>query len=141
MASTTKFGSIETRIRRDLINDNDADQYRWSVAAVMSQMNQAVKDIATRMNPWAAHDEFGDPICNLNTDAISTNCDANPPSGEIPAATIATLRATIMPLDDRYADAVAYIAAAKLYMTDDSDTANATKSANYLQIGKELAQS
>jgi len=141
MASTTTFGSIETRIRRDLVNDNDADQYRWKVAAVMSAMNQAVKDIATRINSWAGYDDNGNRIYALNNATISANCDANPPSEDISSQIVATLRSSIMPLDDRYADAVAYIAASKLYATDSSDTANVERSTSYLQIGKELAQS
>lgn len=140
------FGEIETRIRRDLINDNDHEQYRWSVLMVMSRMRECVEDIAFRLNPWAAYKEDGRRKYTIKSemDAIREACDANPLAQEskeveVSEDTIATLRELVCPISDRYKDAIAYLTAAKLLETDDSDTLNAQKAANYRQIGVEYA--
>ena len=44
-----------------------------------------------------------------------------------------------MPIDDRYAEAVAYLAAADLLETDNSDTVNAQTADRYRALGRELA--
>lgn len=143
MAATTTFGQIEHRIRRDLLNDNDSYAYRWEVAAVMSRMNEIVVDIVERYNSWAGYNqESGVALrraqyCNSR---IKELCDSgNDELVNNNQSTINELRNIVMPLDDRYADAVANLTAAKLLETDDSDTMNQQKAAQFQQIGKDIA--
>jgi hypothetical protein len=145
MASTVTFGQIEGRIRRDILNDNEPDQYRWSVFQVMAAMNVSVVDIAARYNAWAGYEiDTGKRIYNLHTRRIEETCQLEPTAqGEIETADeeslITELRALVIPIDDRYADAVAYIAASRLVTLDDSDTENSQRAASFLQLGMEYA--
>ena len=54
-------------------------------------------------------------------------------------AVVAELREIVLPIDDRYAEAVAYLAAADLLETDNSDTVNAQTADRYRALGRELA--
>lgn len=145
MASTVTFGQIEGRIRRDILNDNEPDQYRWSVFQVMAAMNMSVVDIAARYNAWAGYEiDTGKRIYNLHTRRIEETCQLEPTAqGEIETAEeeslVTELRALVIPIDDRYADAVAYIAASRLVTLDDSDTENSQRAASFLQLGMEYA--
>lgn len=145
MASTVTFGQIEGRIRRDILNDNEPDQYRWSVYQVMAAMNMSVVDIAARYNAWAGYEiDTGKRIYNLHTRRIEETCQLEPNAqGEIETeeeeSLVAELRALVIPIDDRYADAVAYIAASRLVTLDDSDTENSQRAASFLQLGMEYA--
>lgn len=145
MASTVTFGQIEGRIRRDILNDNEPDQYRWSVFQVMAAMNMSVVDIAARYNAWAGYEiDTGKRIYNLHTRRIEETCQLEPTAqGEIETeekeSLVAELRALVIPIDDRYADAVAYIAASRLVTLDDSDTENTQRAASFLQLGMEYA--
>lgn len=145
MASTVTFGQIEGRIRRDILNDNEPDQYRWSVFQVMAAMNMSVVDIAARYNAWAGYEiDTGKRIYNLHTRRIEETCQLEPTAqGEIETADEESLakelRALVIPIDDRYADAVAYIAASRLVTLDDSDTENSQRAASFLQLGMEYA--
>ena len=145
MASTVTFGQIEGRIRRDILNDNEPDQYRWSVFQVMAAMNMSVVDIAARYNAWAGYEiDTGKRIYNLHTRRIEETCQLEPTAqGEIEIENDETLvkelRALVIPIDDRYADAVAYIAASRLVTLDDSDTENSQRAASFLQLGMEYA--
>lgn len=145
MASTVTFGQIEGRIRRDILNDNEPDQYRWSVFQVMAAMNMSVVDIAARYNAWAGYEiDTGKRIYNLHTRRIEETCQLEPTAqGEIETeeeeSLVAELRALVIPIDDRYADAVAYIAASRLVTLDDSDTENSQRAASFLQLGMEYA--
>ena len=53
MAITTKLGQVETRIRRDLVNDNEPDGYRWSPFQALSRIRKAVIEIVSDVNAWA----------------------------------------------------------------------------------------
>lgn len=145
MASTVTFGQIEGRIRRDILNDNEPDQYRWSVFQVMAAMNMSVVDIAARYNAWAGYEiDTGKRIYNLHTRRIEETCQLEPTAqGEIEIENdenlVKELRALVIPIDDRYADAVAYIAASRLVTLDDSDTENSQRAASFLQLGMEYA--
>ena len=145
MASTVTFGQIEGRIRRDILNDNEPDQYRWSVFQVMAAMNMSVVDIAARYNAWAGYEiDTGKRIYNLHTRRIEETCQLEPTAqGEIETeddeSLVKELRALVIPIDDRYADAVAYIAASRLVTLDDSDTENSQRAASFLQLGMEYA--
>lgn len=145
MASTVTFGQIEGRIRRDILNDNEPDQYRWSVFQVMAAMNMSVVDIAARYNAWAGYEiDTGNRIYNLHTRRIEETCQLEPTAqGEIETedndSLVTELRALVIPIDDRYADAVAYIAASRLVTLDDSDTENSQRAASFLQLGMEYA--
>lgn len=145
MASTVTFGQIEGRIRRDILNDNEPDQYRWSVFQVMAAMNMSVVDIAARYNAWAGYEiDTGKRIYNMHTRRIEETCQLEPTAqGEIETeeeeSLVAELRALVIPIDDRYADAVAYIAASRLVTLDDSDTENSQRAASFLQLGMEYA--
>ena len=146
MAITTKLGQIETRIRRDLVNDNEPDGYRWSPFQVLSRIRKAVIEIVSDVNAWAGCDQAtGKRIPNVESalapvkdacDAVSTN-SAKPPDPD--PSVVAQLREMTMPIDDRYADAVAYLAAADLLETDNSDTVNAQTADRYRALGRELA--
>ena len=146
MAITTKLGQIETRIRRDLVNDNEPDGYRWSPFQVLSRIRKAVIEIVSDVNAWAGCDQAtGKRIPNVESalapvkdacDAVSTN-SAQPPDPD--PSVVAQLREMTMPIDDRYAEAVAYLAAADLLETDNSDTVNAQTADRYRALGRELA--
>lgn len=142
MARTTTLGHIETRIRRDLLNDNEADCYRWTVAQVLSRIRRNVLEVAFKINAWAAsNQETGKRYYDIQSTLapVETACDSNPPSGEIDDAQKTTLRAIVMPIDDRYSDAVAHLAAADLLETDNTDTINAQIADRYRALGREAA--
>ena len=146
MAITTKLGQVETRIRRDLVNDNEPDGYRWSPFQALSRIRKAALEIVRDINAWAGCDQAtGCRIPNIESalapvkdacDAVPTN--AVPPTDPDPAV-VAELREIVLPIDDRYAEAVAYLAAADLLETDNSDTVNAQTADRYRALGRELA--
>ena len=146
MAIATKLGQIETRIRRDLVNDNEPDCYRWSPFQALSRIRKAALEIVRDINAWAGCDQAtGRRIPNIESalapvkdacDAVPT--DAIPPPDPDPAV-VAELREIVLPIDDRYAEAVAYLAAADLLETDNSDTVNAQTADRYRALGRELA--
>ena len=146
MVITTKLGQIETRIRRDLVNDNEPDGYRWSPFQALSRIRKAALEIVSDINAWAGCDQAtGRRIPNIESalapvkdacDAVPTN--AVPPTDHDPAV-VAELREIVLPIDDRYAEAVAYLAAADLLETDNSDTVNAQTADRYRALGRELA--
>ena len=145
MAITTKLGQVETRIRRDLVNDNEPDGYRWSPLQALSRIRKAVIEIVSDVNAWAGCDQAtGKRITNIESalSPVKDACDAVP-NGPMSAiedqAVISGLREMIMPIDDRYAEAVAYLAAADLLETDNSDTVNAQTADRYRALGRELA--
>ena len=145
MARTTTLGSIETRVRRDLVNDFEPDGYRWSVIQVMSQIRAMILDVAFNHNAWAAYDQdTGKRYYDIETSLapVKAAADAAPDvarSNEDGGTFDESLRAIVMPIDDRYAEAVANLVAARLLETDNSDTANANRSAYFQTKGKELA--
>ena len=145
MAITTKLGQIETRIRRDLVNDNEPDGYRWSPFQALSRIRKAVIEIVSDVNAWAGCDQAtGRRIPNIESALapVMDACDAVPngPSSVIEDQTVISgLREMILPIDDRYAEAVAYLAAADLLETDNSDTVNAQTADRYRALGRELA--
>ena len=145
MAITTKLGQIETRIRRDLVNDNEPDGYRWSPFQALSRIRKAVIEIVSDVNAWAGCDQAtGERIPNIESALASVKdaCDAVPnglTSAIEDQTVISGLREMIMPIDDRYAEAVAYLAAADLLETDNSDTVNAQTADRYRALGRELA--
>ena len=146
MAITTKLGQIETRIRRDLVNDNEPDGYRWSPFQALSRIRKAALEIVRDINAWAGCDQAtGRRIPNIESalapvkdacDAVTTG-SVTPPDPD--PAVVAELREIVLPIDDRYAEAVAYLAAADLLETDNSDTVNAQTADRYRALGRELA--
>ena len=146
MAITTKLGQVETRIRRDLVNDDEPDGYRWSPLQALSRIRKAVIEIVSDINASAGCDQAtGRRIPNIESalapvkdtcDAVPTN--AVPPTDPDPAV-VAELREIVLPIDYRYAEAVAYLAAADLLETDNSDTVNAQTADRYRALGRELA--
>ena len=146
MAITTKLGQIETRIRRDLVNDNEPDGYRWSPFQDLSSIRKAALEIVRDINAWAGCDQAtGRRIPNIESalapvkdacDAVPTDVISPPDPGP---AVVAELREIVLPIDDRYADAVAYLAAADLLETDNSDTVEAQTADRYRALGRELA--
>ena len=146
MAITTKLGQIETRIRRDLVNDNELDGYRWSPFQALSRIRKAVIEIVSDVNAWAGCDQAtGMRIPNIESAlaSVKDTCDAVPTNAVPPTdpdpAVVAELREIVLPIDDRYAEAVAYLAAADLLETDNSDTVNAQTADRYRALGRELA--
>ena len=146
MAITTKLGQIETRIRRDLVNDNEPDGYRWSPFQALSRIRKAVIEIVSDVNAWAGCDQAtGMRIPNIESALapVKDACDTAPTDVISPPdpdpAVVAELREIVLPIDDRYAEAVAYLAAADLLETDNSDTVNAQTADRYRALGRELA--
>lgn len=146
MAITTKLGQIETRIRRDLVNDNEPDGYRWSPFQALSRIRKSALEIVRDINAWAGCDQAtGMRIPNIESALapVKDACDAVPTNAVPPTdpdlAVVAELREIILPIDDRYAEAVAYLAAADLLETDNSDTVNAQTADRYRALGRELA--
>ena len=146
MAITTKLGQVETRIRRDLVNDNEPDGYRWSPFQALSRIRKAALEIVRDINAWAGCDQAtGRRIPNIESALapVKDACDAvttgsfTPPDPD--PAVVAELREIVLPIDDRYAEAVAYLAAADLLETDNSDTVNAQTADRYRALGRELA--
>lgn len=145
MAITTKLGDIETRIRRDLVNDNEPEDYRWRPLQVLSRIRKEILEIAFKINPWAAYDQStGRRIYDIEAKLapVKAGCDDSPVQqaqhDEDPEL-VETLRAVVMPIDDRYAEAVAHLAAADLLETDNSDTINAETANRFRAFGREVA--
>ena len=146
MAITTKLGQVETRIRRDLVNDNEPDGYRWSPFQALSRIRKAALEIVRDINAWAGCDQAtGRRILNIESALapVKDACDVVPtdviPPPDPDPAVVAELREIVLPIDDRYAEAVAYLAAADLLETDNSDTVNAQTADRYRALGRELA--
>jgi hypothetical protein len=146
MAIATKLGQIETRIRRDLVNDNEPDGYRWSPFQALSRIRKAALEIVRDINAWAGCDQAtGRRIPNIESALapVKDACDAVPTNAVTPTdpdpTVVAELREIVLPIDDRYVEAVAYLAAADLLETDNSDTVNAQTADRYRALGRELA--
>lgn len=141
------FGQVETRIRRDLLNDFDPDAYRWGVHQVMAAMNIAVCDIVDRYNQWAGYDQDTmKRIYPVRTEKIEKYCMTDPSRQDSVETSdgykveVEEMRALNVPIDDRYEDAIALLSAGRLLQLDDTDTENASKAATFIQQGMEYAQ-
>lgn len=141
------FGQVETRIRRDLLNDFDSEAYRWGVHQVMAAMNIAVCDIVDRYNQWAGYDQDTmKRIYPIRNAKIEEYCMKHAGDQEVVetdedfANQIADMRSQKVSIDDRYEEAIALLAAGRLLQLDDTDTENAAKAATFIQQGMEYAQ-
>lgn len=142
------FGQVETRIRRDLLNDFDSEAYRWGVHQVMAAMNIAVCDIVDRYNQWAGYDqETMKRIYPIRNAKIEQYCMQHAGEQEQVVETeaefanqISFMRSEKVSIDDRYEEAIALLAAGRLLQLDDTDTENAAKAATFIQQGMEYAQ-
>lgn len=138
------FGSAETIVRRDILNDY-VEPYRWTVFQMMRALNDAVLD-TVKINAMAGYSQStGERIADtdLNTSFIADNCQDNVSSqgqheqdGTLPGQ----MRSLEIPIDDLWLNAVCYLAAAKLIELDASDTINQNLMAQYLAKGREYAQ-
>lgn len=153
MARTIRFGDLETTIRRDLLKDDDMEKCRWSVFQVMAAMNRAVVNIVSKINSWAGFDQDTmRRIYNVRTEAIDRYCSENPSSlsertvyevGEesySPLDFVTYLRGIQVPIDDRYADAISYLAASYLCETNGGDVYLSSLAGEYMARGLEAAQ-
>jgi hypothetical protein len=136
MSATITLGGIETRIRVNHLNDNYSSSYRWHPGVVLRFIYDAIEEICSSMNPWASYDQSTGELLSPRNVASAKALGPDSADGDI-----TTARAEVMPIDDRFEQAVIHIAAAKCLMIDDSDILNMQKAGTLYEAGGRFAQS
>lgn len=140
MSATMTMGRIEGQVRRNHLLDVYSDAYRWTPQTVLVFIYDAIDEICMTMNPWARFDqdtgELLSPFNIPSAKALSVMED-----GATLDAAVAVVQDLIIPIDDRFEQAVIHLAAAKCFAIDDSDTLNSQKSAELYKTAERYAQS
>jgi hypothetical protein len=92
------------------------------------------------MNPWARFDQdTGELLSPFNIPSAKALSVME--EGATLDAAVAVVQDLIIPIDDRFEQAVIHLAAAKCFAIDDSDTLNSQKSAELYKTAERYAQS
>lgn len=116
---STTVGSIETSAR-EIVNDDQEGSYRWLPPAVIRFVWDGVRKLH-KIRPESRY--VGLRLMSYILPRIDNDADAT---------AIETARAEILPIDDRWTDALTEYVAHRCFASDDNDTENARLSAEHL---------
>ena len=140
MSATMTMGRIEGQVRRNHLLDVYSDAYRWTPQTVLVFIYDAIEELCQTLNPWAKFDqETGDLLTAYNVPTAKTLSIME--EGATLDAAVASVEALVIPVDDRFEQAIIHLAASKCFLIDNSDTANASKAADLYEKAKGYAQS
>lgn len=140
MSATMTMGRIEGQVRRNHLLDVYAEAYRWTPQTVLVFIYDAIEELCQTLNPWAKYDQdTGDLLNPYNVPSAKTLSVME--EGDALEASVASVEALVIPVDDRFEQAIIHLAASKCFLIDNSDTANATKAADLYEKAKGYAQS
>lgn len=140
MSATMTMGRIEGQVRRNHLLDVYSDAYRWTPQTVLVFIYDAIDEICMTMNPWARFDQdTGELLSPFNIPSAKALSVME--EGATLDAAVAVVQDLIIPIDDRFEQAVIHLAAAKCFAIDDSDTLNSQKSAELYKTAERYAQS
>jgi len=141
MAATMTMDRIERQVRANHLLDTVATAYRWSAKAVLVFIYDAIDELCATMNPWARYDQTtGDLLTERNVPTAKALADMDD-SDVFLEAMVDAVRASVIPVDDRWEQCLIHLAASKCFSIDDSDTANAQKAADLYAKAERYAQS
>lgn len=140
MSATMTMGRIEGQVRRNHLLDVYSDAYRWTPQTVLVFIYDAIDEICMAMNPWARFDQdTGELLSPFNIPSAKALSVME--EGATLDAAVAVVQDLIIPIDDRFEQAIIHLAASKCFLIDNSDTANALKAADLYEKAKGYAQS
>ena len=139
MPSTTTIKRIEKQVRRNLLFDTHSEAYRWSPQVVITFIYDAIEEIVLTMNPWSGFDQdTGKRLNPYNVPDAKALLDIEDEFELI--GEVDRVRGLVIPIDDRFEQAIIHIVGSKCFEIDDSDTANAEKAAILYAKAREYAQ-
>lgn len=139
MAATMTMERIEWQIRRNHLFDTDSSAYRWTPQTVLVFIYDAIDELCMAFNPWARFDQdTGDLLSPFNVPSAKAISDME--AGATLDAAVSVARELVIPVDDRFEQAIIHLAACKCFSIDDSDTANAQKAADLYAKAERYAQ-
>lgn len=140
MSATMTMGRIEGQVRRNHLLDVYSDAYRWTPQTVLVFIYDAIDELCHTLNPWAMFDQdTGDILAASNVPSAKALSVME--EGATLDAAVAVVEDLIIPVDDRFEQAIIHLAASKCFLIDNSDTANAQKAADLYEKAKGYAQS
>lgn len=140
MAATMTMARIEGQVRRNHLLDTYSDAYRWTSQTVLVFIYDAIEELCQTLNPWAKFDQdTGDILSTYNV--ASAKALSVMEEGVLLNNAVKQVQAAVIPVDDRFEQAIIHLAAAKCFLIDDSDTANAQKASDLLIKAERYAQS
>lgn len=122
------IGSLEQDVREILI-DTYHTGYRWSPYVLFCGLRDGIKRLNS-VRPESRY--FGLTLVKIDFPAVS---------GSMTAEEIATVRATVVLVEEKWREAVVFYALHKAYMPENPDTANAELSDKYLKLFERIAGS
>lgn len=140
MAATTTMQRVENKLRREYLKDIYPDAYRWNAKTALSLMYDAIEDLCSE-EPAAKFDQdTGELLSAYNVPDALALVDLDDDSTELSEA-VTAVRATTIPVDDRWMKAIILFTASRCFKIDDSDTANEQKAALLFEEGRREALS
>jgi len=116
---STTVGSIETSAR-EIVNDDQEGSYRWLTPAVLRFVWDGVRKLQ-KIRPESRY--VGLRLMSFEFPRIPNDADSQ---------AIEEARAEILPVDDRWTDALVDYVAHRCFASDDNDTENARLSAEHM---------
>ena len=140
MSATMTMGRIEGQVRRNHLLDMYPDAYRWTPQTVLVFIYDAIEELCQTLNPWAKYDQdTGDLLSTYNVPTAKTLSIME--EGATLDAAVDSVESLVIPVDDRFEQAIIHLAASKCFLIDNSHTANALKAADLYEKAKGYAQS
>ena len=136
MSATLTMSKVEDRIRLNHLNDSEVSNYRWLPHLVLCFISDSIEELCQTMNPWAKYDQdTGDMLTAYNVTLAGSLTAASD------ATAITNARAEVIPVDNRFEQAIVHLAASKCFRIDDSDVLNQQKAAELYSLAERYAQS
>lgn len=140
MAATMTMERIERQVRANHLFDTVAGAYRWSASTVLVFIHDAVEELCSTLNPWARYDQStGELLAERNVPDAKALADMDDTDVFLEGR-VDAVRASVIPVDDRWEQCLIHLAASRCFSIDDSDTANAAKAADLYAKAVRYAQ-
>lgn|SRR5574344_1173276 len=147
MSATKKYSELMRRARKDLLDDASEDGYRVKDKSLIGFFADSIDELCETLNPWARFSqETGELLPSFNSlSALSvrdmTEAEASVTVSGGTATPLSEAMNSVIPVDDRFAKCLVYLASSKAFETDDSDTVNLQKVQFFRQMAERFALS
>src|SRR5574344_1996872 len=130
MSATKKYSELMRRARKDLLDDASEDGYRVKDKSLIGFFSDSIDELCETLNPWARFSqETGGLLPSFSSlSALSVRA-------------LSEAMNSVIPVDDRFAKCLVYLASSKAFETDDSDTVNLQKVQFFRQMAERFALS
>ena len=122
-------GIMETSVREILMDTDEENGYRFSPAFLLRALRDGLKRLHS-IRPESRY--LGLRLIRFTFPTVD---------GDLTPDQVQSARATEIPVEERWIEAIVYYAVHKAYLIDSSDTANADLAAKYLSLSEGIARS